>query len=733
MTLNPEMETAHRLITMTRKSLFLTGKAGTGKTTFLRRLRTESPKRMVVLAPTGIAAINAGGSTLHSFFQLPFAPYIPDAVYSKEKYNFNRTKLKIIRSLELLVIDEVSMVRADVMDSVDATLRHCRRSALPFGGLQLLLIGDLSQLSPVVQENEWRLLSPYYPTPYFFSSRALQRVSYATIELQHIYRQRDPDFVALLNSIREHRADPTTLARLNTRYIPDFQPRREDGYIRLVTHNRQADLINHEELQKIDAPAYTFRATIQGNFPAYSYPTDADLTLKAGAQVMFVKNDLKKRYFNGSIGHISQINARGFRVRLPRNPQDTDSAEAIEVEVERDLWQNVRYSLNAQTGELEEVVDGTFEQMPVRPAWAITVHKSQGLTFSRAIIDVAHAFAHGQTYVALSRLKSLDGLVLSAPIPPEAIIGDPAVDAFTRQAGAANPSEAEIAALELEAALATIRELYDFTRLRALMTRLHHLLSESFAASKYPKVHQSLSAAEAALQADLVEVAQRFAAEYTRLLRANPRIAENEALQQRLRKASHYFAGRLSGMTDACDAVRKVLKASANKEVVRRMGELLQDIREEVQQRETLLDYVAEQGLLPESYYRIRAKVQAGIALTQAERSSHAGAQRERDGEETGGETKTPAPTKEKVQPAQLPHPELFEQIRAWRTRQAKREEVAPFRILHQKTLLNILEALPETLEELQTISGIGPYILNRYGEDLVAIIREYLHEKGEA
>lgn len=285
---NPEMEAAHRLITMTRKSLFLTGKAGTGKTTFLKNLRTENPKRMIVLAPTGIAAINAGGSTLHSFFQLPFAPYVPDAVYSKGKYNFNRTKLKMIRSLDLLVIDEVSMVRADVMDSVDATLRYCRRSALPFGGLQLLLIGDLSQLSPVVQGDEWRLLAPYYPTPYFFSSRALQRVSYATIELKHIYRQSDGHFVELLNSIREHRADHRVLAQLNARYIPDFHPRHEDGYIRLVTHNRQAERINHEELQKIDATAYTFRATIQGNFPAYSYPTEVDLTLKLGAQVMFV-------------------------------------------------------------------------------------------------------------------------------------------------------------------------------------------------------------------------------------------------------------------------------------------------------------------------------------------------------------------------------------------------------------------------------------------------------------
>ena len=628
---NPEMEAAHRLITMTRKSLFLTGKAGTGKTTFLKNLRAENPKRMIVLAPTGIAAINAGGSTLHSFFQLPFAPYVPDAVYSKGKYNFNRTKLKMIRSLDLLVIDEVSMVRADVMDSVDATLRYCRRSALPFGGLQLLLIGDLSQLSPVVQGDEWRLLAPYYPTPYFFSSRALQRVSYATIELKHIYRQSDGHFVELLNSIREHRADHRVLAQLNARYIPNFHPRHEDGYIRLVTHNRQAERINHEELQKIDATAYTFRATIQGNFPAYSYPTEVDLTLKLGAQVMFVKNDSRRRYFNGSIGHISQIDAKGFRVRLQTSTTDattdggTDGGTdgTVEIAVERDCWQSVRYSLNAKTGELEEVVEGIFEQMPVKPAWAITVHKSQGLTFSHAIIDVAHAFAHGQTYVALSRLKALEGLVLSAPIPPEAIIGDPAVEAFFRSAEGTLPDEREMAALELESTLATIRELYDFSNLCALTGRLHRLLSENFSASKYPKTHQALTKAEATLQTDLADVARRFAAQYTKLLQSEPRPEENAPLQERLRKAGQYFSQLLPRIGEAYEAVRKVLKVSSNKEILRRGNELLRNLNEELEDRQTLLDYVATHGFFPETYHHIRAKVKAGIALTRAEKAGN--------------------------------------------------------------------------------------------------------------
>ena len=282
---NPELTLARQFVESTGTHLFLTGKAGTGKTTFLRWLKENSPKRMVVLAPTGIAAINAGGITLHSFFQLPFAPYVPEAAFVADgqvayRFRFSREKINIIRSIDLLVIDEISMVRADLLDAVDEVLRRYRDRSKPFGGVQLLMIGDLQQLAPVVKDEDWQLLKPYYDTPYFFSSRALRQTTYCTIELQKVYRQSDGDFLELLNRIRENRCDKAVLDALNRRYIPDFHPRKEDGYIRLVTHNYQAQRINEHELEQLPGRVYTYRATIDGKFPEYSYPTDELLELK---------------------------------------------------------------------------------------------------------------------------------------------------------------------------------------------------------------------------------------------------------------------------------------------------------------------------------------------------------------------------------------------------------------------------------------------------------------------
>ena len=300
---NPEVSMAMRLLSTTGTSLFLTGKAGTGKTTFLRRLRTTLHKRMVVLAPTGIAAIQAGGVTIHSFFQLPFTPFVPGTVQSGQaRFAMRGQKLKLIQSLELLVIDEISMVRADLMDAVDDVLRRLRRNNLPFGGVQLLLIGDLQQLAPVVREEERTLLSPYYHTLYFFGCRALGKLDYVTLELKKVYRQTDAAFLNLLYSVRQGQAGPDVLRELNNRYRPGFQPSPGEGYVRLTTHNRQADSVNEKELELIQEKPFVFNAKIKGKFPEYAFPTDHSLVLKKGAQVMFVKNDAEKRYFNGMIG-----------------------------------------------------------------------------------------------------------------------------------------------------------------------------------------------------------------------------------------------------------------------------------------------------------------------------------------------------------------------------------------------------------------------------------------------
>ena len=409
---NPELQLAWQFIENTGTHLFLTGKAGTGKTTFLRRLKEHTPKRMVVLAPTGIAAINAGGVTIHSFFQLSFAPFVPETTFnsSQTHYRYSKEKRNIIRSMDLLVIDEISMVRADLLDAVDATLRRYRDREKPFGGVQLLMIGDLQQLAPVVKDNEWELLRKHYETPYFFASHALKETVYMTIELKKVYRQSDTFFLSLLNKIRENKADDEVLNELNRRYQPGFQPQKEEGYIRLTTHNYQAQKVNDRELASLSGKAYHFRAEIEGDFPEYSYPADELLTIKEGAQIMFLKNDpsSEKRYYNGMIGEVVTVNDAGIIVRGKGNKS--------EFQLLPEEWGNYKYVLNEETKEITEVIEGTFRQYPIRLAWAITIHKSQGLTFERAIIDARNSFAHGQTYVALSRCTSLEGLVLKSKI-----------------------------------------------------------------------------------------------------------------------------------------------------------------------------------------------------------------------------------------------------------------------------------------------------------------------------
>ena len=424
---NRELELARQFIERTDTNVFLTGKAGTGKTTFLKQLRANTPKRMVVVAPTGVAAINAGGVTIHSFFQLPLSPYIPGMSFSesgRKQYSFSKEKKNILRSLDLLVIDEISMVRADLLDAIDSVLRRYKDHTRPFGGVQLLMIGDLQQLSPVVKENEIHLLSAHYPTFYFFGSHALQQSNYVTIELKTIYRQTDQQFVSILNAIRERKIDASLLAKLNERYIPGFNAESADGYIRLTTHNHTAQQYNESRLAALPTKAYSFQAEVKGNFNEALYPADATLQLKQGAQVMFIRNDEsgQGRYYNGKIGHIQSVSADNIIVRC--NDDDTS------FRVEPSEWANSRYILDESTKEIREEIEGTFRQYPLRLAWAITIHKSQGLTFEKAVIDAASSFAHGQVYVALSRCKTLEGLVLASPVNAAAIISDDTVADF---------------------------------------------------------------------------------------------------------------------------------------------------------------------------------------------------------------------------------------------------------------------------------------------------------------
>ena len=419
---NFELNVARFIVEKTDMSLFLTGKAGTGKTTFLRDVVRHTKKKCIVLAPTGIAAVNAGAMTIHSFFQFGLGPFVNGVIEPKSDFRINKSKLELIRNLQLLIIDEVSMVRADLMDHIDVELRRIRRNSKPFGGVQLLMIGDLQQLPPIAHGGEDELLRQYYKTLYFFSSAALKSMKYNCIELKTVYRQTDGHFINILNHARECTLTNQDIIDLNTRYIPDFSPKPEDGYIRLMTHNRQVDYINATEMAKLDSHPFTFEAAVTGTFPEESYPTANSLTLKKGAQVMFIKNDPERRFINGTLGEVRSIDKNCIAVRL------AESGKTIEVEPME--WQNIRYQFDEETKEISSKQIGRFKQYPLKAAWAITVHKSQGLTFDKAIIDVHAAFSPGQAYVALSRCRTLEGLVLSSPVSASVFMKDKAVDAY---------------------------------------------------------------------------------------------------------------------------------------------------------------------------------------------------------------------------------------------------------------------------------------------------------------
>ncbi|MDE5814448.1 MAG: AAA family ATPase, partial [Muribaculaceae bacterium] len=471
---NEKLDLAWRLVENTGANVFITGKAGTGKTTFLKRLKDESAKNIAVLAPTGIAALNAGGMTIHSFFQLSFSPFIPGIGQSGGNSRFNKyskQKIKMLRSLDTIVIDEISMVRADLLDAIDAKLRRYRNPALPMGGVQLVMIGDIQQLPPVVREEEWRLLSEHYRSPYFFDSRLLRETPFETIELTKVYRQKDSDFLEILNAIRENRVNESVLRRLNARYFPGFDPDDSERYIRLMTHNHQAQQVNDRHMTSLRTKKHVFKAQIEGDFPELIYPAEEELVLKEGAQVMFLKNDSQgaHRYYNGTIGRVKSISEDGkIIVTLDDNTPP--------IEVENEMWENMAYTVDEKTKEMKEKVVGRFTQIPLRAAWAITIHKSQGLTFDKAIINASAAFAHGQTYVALSRCRSLDGLVLECPLPFSAIISDQTVTSFERECSSREADGSKVAGLQVEFALRIDLDIPDLTGLRNALDTLHRTL-----------------------------------------------------------------------------------------------------------------------------------------------------------------------------------------------------------------------------------------------------------------
>lgn len=579
---NKELREAWEFVEHTGTSIFLTGKAGTGKTTFLKTVKEKSSKRMIVVAPTGVAAINAGGVTIHSFFQLPPTPYIPGATI-RDRYDFSKVKRRIIASLDMLVIDEISMVRADLLDAVDTVLRRFRDRTQPFGGVQLLMIGDLQQLTPVVTAQDEAVLSRYYDTPYFFGSKALRQINYVTIQLTHVYRQQDPTFINILNHVRDGKPTVEDMNRLNDRCNPAFIPKQEDGYIRLTTHNRLADSYNENELLKLPGKRYVFKAEIKDEFPKANYPADENLILKQGAQVMFIKNDSssKHEYYNGKIGHVVAISEKSITVKCPGDNNT--------INVEQDVWENTKYAINPEKKTIEPQVAGTFTQYPLRLAWAITIHKSQGLTFEHAIIDAGFSFASGQVYVALSRCKSLEGMVLASRIGMSSIFNDPRVtDYISHQQQMAEESIQELPALKDAYFKEQLLDMFNFNLLYGSEQMLNRTMIEFFRA--FPRLCDYHRTVMENVKKKVIDVAYKW---LNIIRQTTPEGLHDEAFLKRVQRSADYFAAALKEqIPDLLDKTKMV--NGKNKMGMEQLDERFKDFYLQYLSKEKMLDAMAE-------------------------------------------------------------------------------------------------------------------------------------------
>ena len=694
---NSELQLAHDFVQYTGHNIFLTGRAGTGKTTFLRDLKESSPKRMIIVAPTGVAAINAGGVTIHSFFQLPFGPRVPGYTENEDRkgFRFSTHKRNIIRSLDLLIIDEISMVRADLLDSIDERLRQFRRNNQPFGGVQLLLIGDMQQLPPVVKGDEWELLRKFYDTPYFFSSQALRKSDYVTITLQYVYRQRDEKFISILNKIRDKQVDEETLALLNERHKPDFNP-GDDNYIILTTHNAKAKAINDKKLGALKGKKERFTATVAGNFPEYMYPTELELELKVGAQVMFVKNDpdVEKRFFNGKIGNITGIHEDGVIVRCPDDNED--------IYVTPLEWQNVKYFIEEESKEIKETVEGTFTQIPLKLAWAITIHKSQGLTFDRAIIDSEAAFAHGQVYVALSRCRSLEGLILSTKFSPNSLKQDKSIEGFNIQTSKSQANQEDLNILKATYQQQLLEDLIDFSGLQHHVNSLYYLLHDN-RKSLQPEVDAIIKDMKGQVQKEVVEVSDKFKSQIGKLLEKNRDAEKNDELQERIRKGADYFSEKLQSLVLGKMEVFTV--ETDNKEIQKKILKAEKRLLEETWYKRACLEACRKEFVVKD-YLKERAKASL---------------------EEM---PKKPSVRKEKLPVSkEIINTGLYELLKEWRNAKARESGLPHYRVISLRAMRALSNYVPSNMEELKRMHGFGKKKMEQYGEEILELINEYCQD----
>jgi len=692
---SPYYQLAHDFALFTNRSIFLTGKAGTGKTTFLHNLKKETKKQLAVVAPTGVAAINAGGTTMHSFFQLPFTPFIPTPEGRKnliEKMKMQSNRRKVLQELELLIIDEISMVRADVLDSVDTILRHVRyRNNEPFGGVQVIFIGDMFQLSPVATDDEWRMLSQYYSSPYFFHSQAIMQQQPVYIELDKIFRQTNGDFIRILNEVRNNCMSDPSLKLLQSRYNPLFVPPSDDTYITLTTHNYKADQINAEELTKIKGKIYTFDATIEGEYPEKSYPTEKILELKIGAKVMFLKNDTEtpRRFFNGKIGVVESVDDDAIKIKCP------DDFEAIELG--KAVWENIRYTTNPTTKQIEENQLGKFIQFPLRLAWAITIHKSQGLTFDKAVIDAGAAFAPGQVYVALSRCRSLDGMVLLSKINPNSIQNDRQIVEHER-----NKLPVEDLELQLNESRNLYRsfilmQLFDFKNAVGQISRLIAETTDvqsSFNEETLPYLADLLRQAQA-----LQEVAWKFQNQLVGILDQYP--VDEEHLQSRITAAVDFFNSRMNNLletlrqspavtdsklhaTDCNDGIRMIFSNVAQKSY------LMKGLK---------LKFTVEDFFVLKNTFAVPDFVVNAYSKTSS---------------------------KQKLTTRQ---PELYRKLMLLRNQLCEPHDLPIYLVAGSQTLNEMSDYLPQNDKDLLRISGFGPAKVEKYGKAFLDVILSFCKE----
>ena len=708
------VQLAEDYICNTGISVFLTGKAGTGKTTFLRHIVENTAKRLVVLAPTGVAAVNAGGVTIHSFFQLPLCPYLPDVKELVTEYQMpeakrqlRKEKLEIIRTLDLIIIDEISMVRADLLDAMDDVLRKVRHDPRPFGGVQMLMIGDIQQLPPVLKDNERPYFQQVYPSPFFFDAKVMTRLKYVTIELQTIYRQEDADFVRVLNNVRDGRFDTYTSQALASRLYTGFEPPKNDSsWIRLCTHNATADRINMNRLNELKSREYIFDAELDGQFPENNAPADLHLRLKKGAQVMFIRNDSRQgQYYNGKTGIITEIDTEG-------GITVTDS-DGTEISVEMEKWENVKYEIDSNDNEIKPIVQGTFTQYPLRLAWAITIHKSQGLTFDKVMIDAASAFSFGQVYVALSRCRTLDGIVLTSPISSSCVFGNESVSGFCHTIPEASIVENALDNEKRTYYFSQLKECFDLRPLRICTERVERIFQNDIRKISPKQAEKFTELSERIFQ--LCQVSEKFCTQIEHIAESNGNNTDDSYLHERVGKAAEYFS---SNMSETIAEIAPMLTIETdNKDTNKRLKDSGSELLSEAGIHLQGISRLQTEKFSVESYHRSRVDA----ILTSSKANKITKSKRKRQATK---DIDIPYTSDHDIYDENN-HPELVEALIEWRKVQYRKNEVPAYFILSQKTLLNIADAAPRNRKELMSITGFGKTKWEQYGEELLELIAD--------